>query len=208
MIQQANVKQTMGFTLVEILVAFFLFVLLLGGALGGVQQAVGFQRTTLERQAAIEEVSYALEYMSRAIRGARKDMGPTCLTSQPGSGWTFEWEATPFPTPNFVRIRFLDRNDRCREFTWEQVGGQPTLQERISSDSSASNFGPKYNLISDDFSVPVFGQIVRGEYEGDIVIPDYSQPFIHFHFTVANKSMTTDFLTVQTTMSTRQIDVP
>lgn len=193
MIQQKN-----GFTLVEILVAFFLFVLVLGGALGGVQQAVGFQRITLERQAAIEEVSYAIEYISRAIRGAQKDTTGSC-TAQVGR--TFQY---PGPQP----FRFIDGNGKCREFKRNVVGGQGFLEERISEDDTVGGFsGPGaidwHRLISDDFNITNFLYHVRGA-----VDTERSQPRVLFGITVSNKADTQDFLTVQTTMSTRQIDVP
>ena len=188
MIQQKN-----GFTLVEILVAFFLFVLVLGGALGGVQQAVGFQRITLERQAAIEEVSYAIEYISRAMRGAQKDTTGSC-TAQVGR--TFQY---PPPQP----FRFVDANGKCREFKRNVVGGQGFLEERISTDANAANLGSWRRLISDDFNITNFLYHVRGA-----VDTERSQPRVLFGITVSNKTDTQDFLTVQTTMSTRQIDVP
>lgn len=181
-----------GFTLVELLVAFSLFVLILGGVLTGVQTAVKAQRDMLEKQAAIEELSLAMDYVSRAFRGAKKDLIGSCI---PGGGWTFQ-------VTN--RIRWLDRNEQCRELF--QDSGHD-LFERISNDNTA-NFGAPRRIIADDFDVDVIWFRVHGEYQGDAGNPDHVQPHITLAVLVrSDKPGNRPLASMQTTITTRTIDV-
>ncbi|HZX49834.1 MAG TPA: prepilin-type N-terminal cleavage/methylation domain-containing protein [Candidatus Paceibacterota bacterium] len=180
-----------GFTLIEVLVAFFLFVLVMGGAFSGMQQAITVQRDALEKRAAVEELSFAMEYLARALRGAQKDLAGDCLPA----GYTFE--AT-------TRIRWLDRNNRCREI-FSDAGHD--FSERISSDSTPS-FGTPRGLISNDFDADVFWFRVFGEYQGDAVDdPDYIQPHVTIGVLLRSNHDNRELVSMQTTISTRVIDV-
>ena len=70
-----------GFTLVEILVALGIFLLVGGVAFQFLFSSFAAQRTALGRQTLVDQLSFVVEYMSRAVRDAEKDLLDQCLTS-------------------------------------------------------------------------------------------------------------------------------
>jgi prepilin-type N-terminal cleavage/methylation domain-containing protein len=62
-----------GFTLVEMLVAVAIFSIVTSVAIGFFTTAIKSQRKVLAQQQLLDQASYAMEYMSRAIRMAKKD---------------------------------------------------------------------------------------------------------------------------------------
>jgi prepilin-type N-terminal cleavage/methylation domain-containing protein len=116
-----------AFTLIEIMVAVGIFAILLTTFTGFFLSAVQAQRKALASQELIDNVSYNLEYMSRAIRMARKDMAGSCLT---GAKYNYETNAER------NKIRFLNYQNKCQEFFLD--GNQ--LKERKSTNNSEANF--------------------------------------------------------------------
>ena len=96
-----------AFTLIEIMVAVAIFAILLTAFTGFFLSAVQAQRKTLASQELIDNVSYNLEYMSRAIRMARKDMAGSCLTT---AKYNYETNAER------NRIKFINYDGVCQEF--------------------------------------------------------------------------------------------
>ena len=68
-----------GFTIVELLVGVGIFILLLGGGIGSLDYSIQLQRMVLSHQGVATEISYAVEYMSRALRMAIQDGSGDCL---------------------------------------------------------------------------------------------------------------------------------
>jgi type II secretory pathway component PulJ len=62
-----------SFTLVEVLVAVGMFSIIVGTISGLFVSAISSQRKILATQELLDQVSYILEYMSRALRMAKKD---------------------------------------------------------------------------------------------------------------------------------------
>jgi len=68
-----------AFTLVELLVAVAIFAIIGGIASGVFISALRAQRKSLAYQELLSQTSYLMEYMSRALRMARKDITGTCI---------------------------------------------------------------------------------------------------------------------------------
>jgi prepilin-type N-terminal cleavage/methylation domain-containing protein len=64
----SEIKREKGFTLVEMLVAIFIFTLTLGAIVSLFISGVRGQRNALATQRLLDQTSYSLEYMSRALR--------------------------------------------------------------------------------------------------------------------------------------------
>ena len=185
-----NVKiKTQGFTLVEILVAVVIFSVVVGIALQVFVLAVGSQRKILARQQILDQVSYVLEYMSRALRMAKKDLAGNCLATA-GSMNNYETDATN-------RIRFLNYNSKCQEFFLE--GGQ--LKERKSLNGSAANFEVALSLTSNTVNIPNFKIGPSDSWDQN----DNLQPSVTFFLDIEGKEGVK--LQAQTTVSQRNLDV-
>lgn len=117
-------KNQKGFTLVELIVVIAVLLLVLGTAVGIFISIVQHQRIILAEQELLNQFSYAIDHMSKALRMAGKSTG-TCMAT--GSNY----ELTKLPdvtTNNYTGIKFINQsdNDACQEFYVE--GG--ILKER------------------------------------------------------------------------------
>lgn len=100
-----------GFTLIEVLVSIAIFSLVLGSATSILISAIRIQRKTLAMRTLLDNTSYNLEYMSRALRMAKKDDidGINCLL-----GNKVNYEITPRNG-----IKFRNYKNECQEFFLE-----------------------------------------------------------------------------------------
>ncbi len=171
-----------GFTLVEILVAVAIFSITIGAISGIFVSVLQIQRRGLSNQEIIDSISYNLEYMSRALRMARKQTAqlPSCIDN----GLNYKI------TRAGNGINFLDYQGVCREIYLN--GG------RIYLDNDNSPLTPtalevsslKFNLI--------------GESDADNL-----QPRVTIAFTIKNKTQDPKGqvqLNIQTTVSQRELD--
>lgn len=112
------------------MVAVAIFSMMISVFTGFLSGSIRNQQRALSSQELLGSVSYNLEYMSRAIRMAKKDHTGGCLTTV-GEKYNYETNV------NRDRIRFLNYQDKCQEFFLDGS----TLKERKSSDNTAANFG-------------------------------------------------------------------
>jgi len=101
----SNYKQK-GYTLIELLVAMAIFTVVLAAPTGFFVSALKSQQKALASQELYDNISYTLEYMSRALRMARKDFSGDCITSN----------ANYLLTNNGHGIKFRNYNGECQEF--------------------------------------------------------------------------------------------
>ncbi|MBI2124051.1 MAG: prepilin-type N-terminal cleavage/methylation domain-containing protein [Candidatus Wildermuthbacteria bacterium] len=183
-----------GFTIPELLVSLFVFSLAILGAVSLLISAIGVQKRAGAQQELMDQASYLAEYMSRALRQARKDLGPTCLSqsgrnyevSSDGVAWIIDGSGN--------RMRFMNRNGQCQEFF---LDGQ-RLKERIAPQESY--------VTSDNLQVTGLGFYISGAGQGDNL-----QPKATFAIELKGKALQGGFQPVtrmQTTVSQRKIDVP
>ena len=71
-----------GFTIPELLVAVLVFSLVIGAATNLLLSGIAGQRSSLAMQELLDQSSFVAEYMTRALRQAQKDLGPTCLAAR------------------------------------------------------------------------------------------------------------------------------
>lgn len=86
-------KKDHGFTLIEVLVSFAIFSLVVTGSIGVTISVINVNRKTQSLQIVINNLNFALESMTRIIRTGHKYH---CRSNMPGSLQTF---ATPFDCP-------------------------------------------------------------------------------------------------------------
>ncbi len=182
-----------GFTLVELLVGMAIFSLIGGAAFSLLVSGIAAQRNALGKQAIVDQISFVSEYMSRALRQARKELNSpaSCLTTA-GRGWNYEVGG------GGSRIRFLDRNNRCREFFLDTE----QIKERISSDHTQANLGTAQALTPNDLTIQILTFIAQGAYQEEAP-PRQSR--VTFSLQVKAKGAAEMFF--QTTVSQRRLDV-
>lgn len=183
MITQSN----KGFTLLEMLVAIGIFAIIMTVASGIFSTTLQSQERMLTQQLAISNTSYSLEYMSRAIRMAKKDVEGHCLNTT-GCNYT-----NPSGDNS---IRFLNHDKKCVEFLLEN--GQI---KRKKSNNKNDNFGDTQSFTSNDLNIRELKFELQGECHGD-----ERQPTINISLDAATGEEMS--FRTQTTAVQRNLDVP
>jgi len=191
-------KSEQGFTLVELLVTMFIFVLIGGAVVNLAISGISGQRQALATQEGISQASFLAEYMSRALREAEKDLGPTCV-SQRGLNYEVFDDSSP-PDGKNERIRFLDERDKCREFLLDLSSNQ--VKEKISSDNTEANLGTGELLIADNLTIVDFIFNVEGAPQ-----TDNKQPRVTFLLQMQAGALPEKRIRLQTTISQRIFDI-
>lgn len=75
-----NLKPNLGFTLLETTIAMGIFAVVISVTIGAFILSIQTQRVVLAEKAVSENINFALEFMSRQIRVARRDGEGTCIS--------------------------------------------------------------------------------------------------------------------------------
>ena len=180
-----------GYTLIEVLISITIFGVVLAGPTGLFVLSLRNQNMSLALGETIDNTSHAVEYMSRALRMARKDKVGGCITQN------YNYEN---PSADTSKIRFLNYQGYCLEFS---LSGSQIMQRKSSNGASAS-FGTGVYLTSDDLAISNFQFLIAGGGQADNL-----QPRVTIIFNIAKDSGGTGLpaINVQTTVSQRNLDV-
>ena len=130
-------QQKNGFTLAELLVSITVFSLIIGAVSGAFISTIQAQRKALSFQEILNQTSYLEEYMSRAIRMARKDFGGSCVAANSNYETTHSDHG----------LSFMNYLGNCQEFyvsdarLWENKDG--IVSELTSTSVSVEEFNVK-----------------------------------------------------------------
>ena len=184
-------------TLIELLVAITIFSLCVATVAGLFISAVKVQKRVLATQELIDQASYALDYMARALRMAIKDEDGTCLTTV-GPEHNYETDNN--------KIRFLKYDPElnaeiCQEFFLD-LADNFRLKEKKSANET-DNFSIPVPITSPDLRVLLFNINISGD-----VLGDGLQPRVTFFLGIAGKqtSLGRPIIQVQTSISQRNLD--
>ena len=169
-----------GFTLIEMMVAVGVFTLLVSAASGIFVSSLRAQRHSLATQEILDQSSYVMEYMSRALRMAKKDdVNGTCTTAGiPKLNYAIEGQC----------LKFRNYHSECQEFCLD--GGR--LKE---VKGGSENYLTSENLTVEDFSVNLEGQQQT----------DNLQPKVSIFLNIDGKEKSN--IKIQTTISQRNLDI-
>ena len=204
MLKCLNVKMTnTGFTLVEMLVAMTAFLIVIGAIFGIFVLAIQQQRRALASQVLLGQTSYALEYISRALRIADKQLAgnpaPACL-SQNGLNYEIPLEYQILGDENLGRgLRFintLEGND-CQAFFLEH--NKLKYKRRINTINEITS-----DFTSDKLEITSLLFNLSGQSQAD-----YLQPKVTIFLEIKSRGIIQGqpFLKIQTTISQRKLDV-
>ena len=178
-----NVKMNKGFTIIEMLVVITIFSIVIGSATGVFIWAIRLQRYNLAYQQILNQTSYAMEYMSRAIRMAKKDLDGSCIN------WNTNYEIIGGGSG----IKFENYNLQCQEFSL--VGEQLVVK---------FDGGSAIPLTSTDFNVASLKFEITGETQPP---GDTNQPRATIFMEVEGKNLSPlPRIKIQTTISQRDLD--
>jgi type II secretory pathway component PulJ len=107
----ARPRREGGFTLVEVLIGFFLAALVLAGATSAFDVATRVLQFGIDQAAAQQTTRWALERMAREIRGAGYGH-PTCPPAPPATALTYGFDAVSNPTATSITLQ-NDFNANC-----------------------------------------------------------------------------------------------
>jgi prepilin-type N-terminal cleavage/methylation domain-containing protein len=185
-----NVKMTnKGVTLIEMLVAVTIFAIIIAVISGLFISAVYNQRRLLANQELLDQASYILEYMGRALRMAKKDLGYGCLDN---IGYNYQLIANGI---KFIAHKYeegTEGTDECTEFFLD--AGQ--LKKKIGADT--------WELTSSKLQVNSFRINISGESQTDNL-----QPRVTIFLDISGRELPgRPRIQIQTTVSQRNLDVP
>ena len=175
-----NYMQNKGFTLIEMVVAVAIFTLLVGTSSSIFLSSIKTQKQGLATQEILDQTSYLMEYMSRSLRMAKKDIAGAC-TGTAKLNYVFD-DQLPIKC-----LKFLNYKGTCQQF----------CQEGTRLKDENSNYLTSANLQVSNFAVVLSGAIQPPT--------DYLQPRVTISFDIVGQEQTS--IKVQTTVSQRNPDV-
>ena len=187
---------THGFTLIEILIAIFIFGILGTVAVNLFVSSLTSQRYVLASQKVSDETALLMESMSRLVREAKRDDFGECI----GAGLNFQI----VNVGGFSALQFIDGNGKCRYLLFDNVGKK--IGEQVSTNRSAGNLtaGLGGYLTSDGIEINDFRFILSGESSSDDLQPRVT---LFIDATPRNfPSGNPPRLQIQTTLSQRNLD--
>jgi len=109
-------KYQKGFTLIELLVSMSVLLVISGISASLFVSAILEQRRILARQGLYGQLSYALEYMSKSMRMAGRDLTGDCLGAE-GRNFLLTRQDTA-GSGEYLGIKFINQSDNniCQEF--------------------------------------------------------------------------------------------
>lgn len=190
-----NNQKTKGFTLVETLVALLIFGFVSVILVNIFVSVLNSQKRILQNQELMNQSSYALEYMTKAIRMAEKDMTGSCSGA---AGENFRVGTSPVSIA-FLTYDLKDSTYKCVQFLIENNA----IKERRSTDESLPT-GTALPITSSAVSVDRLEFYVAGDILGDNIQPKIT---IMIKMKSLSSSTNAPVIIVQTTVSQRKLDI-
>jgi len=185
MLKYSNVKMTRkGYALIELLVAATIFAIIIVAISSLFISGIRTQGRVLATQEVLDQASYVMEYVSRALRMAKKDESGTCISTV---GNNYELTTNG--------IQFIDKDDVCTEFFLDSIDKQ--LKKRIGGTTS--------DLTSSNLQVNAFRISLSGEAPADGL-----QPKVTISLEMLGRKiigMAKPKIQIQTSVSQRNLDM-
>jgi prepilin-type N-terminal cleavage/methylation domain-containing protein len=180
-------RKLRGFTLIELLVGIAIFSLIIGGVVGILTAGIRLQREYLLTQEALNQLSFAVEYMGRALRMAMREDGVIfqCLASE---GLNYETNGDN----SITFINNLQAQEKCQKFYLDL--NDHTLKY-VKDVGGAEN---TFSLTSEEIEIEDLKFEVVGASKYDA-----SQPKV----TISLKVVSPVKIELQTTISQRNLDL-
>jgi prepilin-type N-terminal cleavage/methylation domain-containing protein len=190
-------KNPKGFTLIEMLVAMAIFSTVMGIVTGIFITGIRQQKMALDSQIVLDQTSYALEYMSRALRFASKEKSGGACLSQDGLNFEIPVAYQIEGNENLgTGLRFINhlQGDDCQEFFLEN--NQIKYWRQSDPNPPVPLTSVKLEVISLKFDL-------EGKRQTDNL-----QPRITIFSEIKSAGASGQSQKIQTSISQRNLDVP
>jgi len=190
-----------GFTLIELIVVMAVFLFIIGGAVGIFLSVLQNQKRILAEQQILNQISYAEEYMSKALRMAREETNGNC--HEPGYIYSL---TRPDRESGFYRgIKFINQsdNDACQEFFLDEDGVLKELKNSTDDSNAVALTSSDFEITSVRFGI----NGLDGCYGTEELCPpgasseDSAQPRVTILLNIG-----TPTISIQTTVSQRNLN--
>ena len=176
-----------GYTIIEVLVAVAIFTLVIAAPTGFLVSAIRAQQKALLSQKALDETSYVLEYMSRSIRMAEKELSGLCLSS---NGLNYE----KIEEEGKTGLKFINYHGQCQEFFLD-ANDNNRLKEVIDGGIPT----PLTSMEISSFKIESHGDSwAQTKSDGTL---DHNQPKVTIFLEIEG------IIQLQTTISQRNLDI-
>ena len=189
-----------GYTLIELMVSIAIFSLIVAGPTGLFISALRNQNKAMALREIIDSSSNILEYISRSLRMAQKELNaPLCLSNHGLNYQQTNSRTLGGEVYSGSGIKFINHLGECQEFFLDQTDGHSTKNQLMSSKDG----GLPMPITSNNLIVNKFEFQLSGEDQDDIL-----QPRVTMLLEISDDSATgLPKITVQTTVSQRNLDV-
>ncbi|PIS38826.1 MAG: hypothetical protein COT34_01600 [Candidatus Nealsonbacteria bacterium CG08_land_8_20_14_0_20_43_11] len=191
-------QKSRGFSLVELLVAVLVFSLMIVEISGIFVSGMKNQRYSLAAQQLLDQTSYSLEFMGRALRMARKETDAVSGDCLSANGKNYEVNV------DNTSIRFINHleNDDCQRFYWDSSEKKLKFQRKILV--PWPDEPETFDLTSKKIEVTKLKFLLDGELETDSFQPRVT---VLMEMKWKEKAGEEALIKIQTTVSQRNLDI-
>lgn len=194
----SEIKRQRAYTLIEVLISVAIFFTVIAGPTGLFIFSLKNQNRILSTREIVDNSSHVFEYMSRALRMARKELDcdfrgePETCSCLKDNGYGFNYEITR--QGKGIKFKTSQQPSVCQEFFWDST------DNRLKESKDGSEPIP---LTSDDLEVISF-KFKEAGFPQD----DNDQPRVVIFLEITKKSQTqAPKIKIQTVISQRNLDV-
>jgi len=110
-------KSSKGFTIIELVVVMAVFLFIIGAAISIFLSVISSQKKILSEQQFLNQVSYAEEYMSKALRMA--EVAPDGNACGIPAGYIYLL-VRQSSSSTYTGVKFVNSDGSCQEFSWDK----------------------------------------------------------------------------------------
>ena len=147
----SEIEKQRAYTLIEVLISIAIFFIVVAGPTGLFIFSLKNQNRILGTREIVDNASHVFEYMSRALRMARKELNctdrinPETCACLKNSGYGFNYEITH--NGKGIKFKTFQQPSVCQEFFWD------TTDNRLKESKNGSE---PIALTSDDLEIVSF----------------------------------------------------
>jgi len=187
-------KKQKGFTLVEMLITAVVFSIIFGAATSVFVSAFKIQKYNVSQQQLLDQSSYAIEYMARALRMAKSGGSVACTN---GANYKI--------SNGEAQINFVDYRGDCQGFFWESSSNQLKVSQIkvYDDDGSVAKIINNVPLTSSRYQINNLKFSIQGDAMGDNL-----QPRVIFFMDIQDKLLSPNKprIKMETAVSQRNLD--